>query len=149
MDGIHRNQKDRVGTRVLQQVLNRQLEQHIREKLPGIRSNMIQKKNSLTEQLQILGAFDTKAQSNNALFLQSENMASHLFSLEWKSVIDVSRSSFRVMVRFANSMKLCLEGFEYNVDINDVQLGAVINETINEEIINGLLNEVKRNLFFF
>ncbi|CAG0894519.1 unnamed protein product [Darwinula stevensoni] len=112
----YKNLKDRVGTRVLQRVLNQQLEQHIREKLPGIRSNMIQKKNNLTEQLQILGAFDTKAQSNNALFHQ-------------------------VMVRFANSMKLCLEGFDYNVNINEVQLGAVINETINEEIINGLLNE--------
>ncbi|CAG0889898.1 unnamed protein product [Darwinula stevensoni] len=107
---------DRVGTRVLQNILNRQLEEHIREKLPGIRSNMMQKRSNLQEQLQILGAFDTKTKTNNAIFHQ-------------------------VMVRFANSLKLSLEGFDYNVDIHEVQLGVVINETINEEIINGLLNE--------
>ncbi|CAG0894521.1 unnamed protein product [Darwinula stevensoni] len=34
----YKNLTGRVGTKVLQQVLNRQLEEHIREKLPGIRS---------------------------------------------------------------------------------------------------------------
>ncbi|CAG0903889.1 unnamed protein product, partial [Darwinula stevensoni] len=38
---------DRVGTRTLQKLLNRQLEQHIKEKLPGIQSNLKQRMTDL------------------------------------------------------------------------------------------------------
>ncbi|CAG0895461.1 unnamed protein product [Darwinula stevensoni] len=138
-----RNLTDRVGTKVLQKVLNRQLEEHIKEKLPGIRSNMLQKRCNLQEQLQILGATDTKMKSSNSLFHQSERSALFGSGVERKASFAFSRFLlFRVMSRFTKNLKSCLTGFDYSVEINEVQMGAVINETINEEIINGLLNEV-------
>ncbi|CAG0892482.1 unnamed protein product [Darwinula stevensoni] len=115
MEGIDRNLMEQVGTRALQRVLKRQLEEHIKEKLPGIRSNMIQKKSNLFEQLQILGALENRTKSSNSIFHQ-------------------------VMAMFARSVKRCLVGFTEDVDITEIQLGAVINETLNDEIINGLLN---------
>ncbi|CAG0889897.1 unnamed protein product, partial [Darwinula stevensoni] len=114
-DGNDRNMMEQVGTTALQKLLKRQLEEHIREKLPGIRSHMMQKESDLFEQLQILGALESKTKSNNAIFHQ-------------------------VMALFAKSVQRCLVGFTDDVDINEIQLGVVINETLNDEIINGLLN---------
>ncbi|CAG0895394.1 unnamed protein product [Darwinula stevensoni] len=110
---------DRVGTRTLQKLLNRQLEQHIKEKLPGIQSNLKQRMTDLQEELQVLGAFDDRRTNNNEILHMSG-----------------------VMAKFNRRIQTCLKGFDETVEIKELQMGAVINETINVKIINGLLNEV-------
>ncbi|CAG0891731.1 unnamed protein product [Darwinula stevensoni] len=47
----------------------------------------------------------------------------------------------KVMKRFTKRLEACLKGFDDDVDIHEVQLGAVINQKINEKIIHGILNE--------
>ncbi|CAG0878523.1 unnamed protein product [Darwinula stevensoni] len=113
---VYRHMTDRVGTKTLQRVLNRQLQEHIREKLPGIRSEMIKQKADLQQKLQSMDALEDKDINDNALLHQ-------------------------VMARFTKTMEACFEGFDYSVDTKEIVLGVVINETINTNIINGLLNE--------
>ena len=46
------------------------------------------------------------------------------------------------MKKFSKALGSCLLGFNDDVDITEVQLGPLINDRINDQIINGILNEV-------
>ena len=71
--------RDRVGTRVLQEVLNREFENHIKATIPGFRRSLNEEKSRLHERLKKLGAFDFK--SENALFDLSEDFVDLQFKM--------------------------------------------------------------------
>ena len=63
-----RHMADRMGTKYLQETLNQALYNHIKEKLPGIRSNLQAKKRFLQDQISDLGGLEANPPSRMTQF---------------------------------------------------------------------------------
>ncbi|CAG0917416.1 unnamed protein product, partial [Notodromas monacha] len=102
---------DRMGTRYLQDTLNRLLHAHIKEKLPGIRSDLQEKRQRLTDRIHDLGGFpdDTKRPSD----IQEFN---------------------RYLEDFKEVMQREILGHDLDIDQTEMSVGVMINMTYYAEI---------------
>ncbi len=99
---------DRMGTRHLQETLNDHLGKHIKDKLPGLRSNLSSKARELEGTLKDLGYFGQEVSKNKLLH--------------------------NVVNRFVNNMETNLEGNTTDVSGSSLKAGVNINRTIYGDV---------------
>lgn len=102
---------EKMGTKFLQQHLNESLKNHIKEKLPGIRSDLKTKQKEINTQLKQLGHLDT----------QDKDKVKILYSL---------------IEMFKDHLHSSIEGNSMNANVSEIKGGAIINTTFYTEVYN-------------
>ena len=93
---------DKIGTKYLQQVLNKELSKHIKSKLPEIRSEIVRKSKQVEEDLKEMGYREEETE-------------------------DPSRLIYRALQSFTDQFHSIVDGNGEDVNISKVTGGALIN----------------------
>ena len=104
MESPYKSMIDKTGTKYLQLVLNRELSDHIKEKLPEIRSELLKKCREVEEELDKCG-YDEKSTS------------------------DHSRVLFKLLTDFVDEMYAIIDGNTDELNTDKLMGGVLINRT--------------------
>ena len=104
MESPYKSMIDKTGTKYLQKVLNRELSDHIKEKLPEIRSELLKKCREVEEELDKCG-YDEKSTS------------------------DHSRVLFKLLTDFVDEMYAIIDGNTDELNTDKLMGGVLINRT--------------------
>ena len=104
LDSPYKTMVDKTGTKYLQQVLNKELSDHIKEKLPEIRSGLLKKCREVEEELEKCG-------------------------YEERTTSDHSRTIFRVLTDFVDEIFAIIDGNTDELNTDKLMGGVLINRT--------------------
>ena len=123
LNSPYKSMANRMGTKYLQQVLNRELSSHIKSKIPEIRSDLQKKNKEVEEALKSLG--------------HTENVEQ-----------DVGKMIYKLLSKFVEDLQSSIDGGNSDVNVHEVKGGAIINRSFyhqfNEFFQQKLVN-VKRS----
>jgi len=95
---------NRMGTKYLQQVLNRELSSHIKSKIPEIRSDLQKKSKEVEEALKTLGYSDNVEE-------------------------DKGKMIYKLLAKFVEDVQGSIDGGNNEVNVHEVKGGAIINRS--------------------
>ena len=121
----YKKMASKMGTKYLQQVLNKELSNHIRSKLPEIRAEIIKKSKEVDEDLKDMG-----------------------YSEEDKPE-ESSRLIYRALQSFTDQVHSIIDGNGDDVNINEVTGGALINRAFYHDFSSYFNDSFREGSFLF
>jgi len=104
LNSPYKSMVNRMGTKYLQQVLNRELSSHIKSKIPEIRSDLQKKAKEVEEALNTLGYTDKEEEDNGKVI-------------------------YKLLSKFVDDVQSSINGGNTDVDVREVKGGAIINRS--------------------
>ena len=141
MKSVYRSMIDRMGTKYLQQVLNRELEKHIKSKIPEIKSELHRKRREVEEELDSLDYDGSDKDSSRTI-----SKLLNKFVDENKSIIDGAGDSINTSkIKGGFQINRCF----YHDFVIQFDESLDIDEAIDKEIGIAIINKYGVNNAIF
>ena len=108
LNSPYKSMVNRMGTKYLQQVLNRELSIHIKSKIPDIRSDLQMKSKEVEEALKNLGYTEKEEEDNGKMI-------------------------YKLLSKFVEDVQSSIHGGHSDVDVHELKGGAIINRSFYHE----------------